>query len=600
MVVGPGESTEIAFRREVRGSWFAWLAAHDEGDAQLARTKLAEILTHARKIGLKRLSDISLSATLVARRDVAGGRDAAALEALDAAVELDPDLPEARWARARGLVASRSWGSVPGAWVQALRAGLADGATRRVLFARTTLLGVFSVAATGLALVLLMVGSGIRRAFHDAREISSRILAAPADALLGAAFLGAPLFLSFDPVWIVLWLFVLTIGYATRKQQLAAACGLAVLFPVPLVLDRVAFDLALGSSPFVRGAEALRESRYDQRVLDDLEAVRNVLPADPDVRFLLGCLYQALGQNDRAVAEYTMGAQSSATESRCLVNRGDIRFVDGDFGSAQEDFQEAVKREPRNISARYNLSLVLAETFRTVEAGQALQEARALDARLVQRFQDSPRVVKVASEAFGVGDAEAKVEALSGTASARRFLGHFRTFRVTAALKIPVVAGGVLALALAVGLDFARLRGRGYALACTKCGRTYCRLCKPPGESPLLCSQCVHVYLRKGGVSIETKLQKLDEVNRFRSGGERRHGALNWVLPGSRAFLEGWPQGAVAPLIVFFVGVLATVLWASVVVVPRPGTYPSVTGRIPGLVIVAAGVALGQRRSPQG
>ena len=62
----PGEATESTFRREVRGQWFAWLAAHEEGDPLLAAQKVEEIVKHARKIGLERLTDLSLAATLLA------------------------------------------------------------------------------------------------------------------------------------------------------------------------------------------------------------------------------------------------------------------------------------------------------------------------------------------------------------------------------------------------------------------------------------------------------------------------------------------------------------------------------------------------------
>ena len=96
---GPGEATETTFRREVRGQWFAWLAAHEEGDPLLAAQKVEEIVKHANKIGLKRLTDLSLAATLMARREMALGNPDRASWALDSAIRLDPDLPEARWWR---------------------------------------------------------------------------------------------------------------------------------------------------------------------------------------------------------------------------------------------------------------------------------------------------------------------------------------------------------------------------------------------------------------------------------------------------------------------------------------------------------------------
>ena len=102
----------------------------------------------------------------------------------------------------------------------------------------------------------------------------------------------------------------------------AALAGLVPLVLVAPALDRAAATLAVSASPVLRGAEALQEKRYDQRVLDDLEAVKNLFPEDADLRFLLGCLYQQLGQNDRAVAEYTVAAQVSTVEVRALDQPG--------------------------------------------------------------------------------------------------------------------------------------------------------------------------------------------------------------------------------------------------------------------------------------
>ena len=325
---------------------------------------------------------------------------------------------------------------------------------------------------------------------------------------------------------------------------------------------------------------ALEESRYDQRVLDDLEAVRNLVTEDPDIHFLLGRLYQSLGQNDRAVAEYTRGAQASPAEDRCLVNRGNIRFVDGDFGSAQEDFQEALRRNSRNIAARYNLSLVYAETFRTVEAASTLQEVRALDSRKVQRFHDNPTLVKVVSQDFSPAEARAKIEALRGDARSHRILGHFRGEDPARALRVPLAAGVFLAIGGAFAVDPWRKRGGGYSSSCQKCGRTFCRLCKPPGQSALLCSQCVHVYLKKDGVAIETALQKVEEVKRRRSFEDRRRVGLNLLLPGSAAFRDSRVLAGAGSMAVFLVGLLAMFARDTLAVSPRPPAISALPGTV--------------------
>ena len=586
----PGEATETRFRREVRGEWFAWLAAHEEGDHVLAAQKVDEIVKHARKIGLKRLTDLAVAATLMARRELEQGNGDKARWALDAAILLDPELPEARWARV-SLAISQGGAGVPKEVAGAIRAVLVDLEGRRIAVIRTSLLVVLTLAAVGVAFVVLLAAGSARLLHHDLSELLARWLPRPADAVAAAAVFVLPLFLSLDAGWLLLWLFVLSFGYAERTARWMALAGLLPLVLLAPVLDRAAGALAVSASPVLRGAEALQEKRYDQRVLDDLEAVKNLYPEDADIRFLLGCLYQQLGQNDRAVAEYTAAAQVSATEVRALVNRGNIRFVDGDFGAAQEDFQEALRRDPRDVRGRYNLSLVYGETFRTVEAQEKLTEARALDDALVTRFLESPTLVKVVSVGYTVGEAQKKVAVLKRDTRSRRVLGHFHVGGGLRAWAVPFAVAIPFAVAAAFGLDSWRRKRLGYAVACQKCGRTFCRFCKPPGESALLCSQCVHVYLKKDGVSIETKMKKVEEVKRRQGVEGRLRKALNVFFPGGELFLEGKALRAAAILAPFALGVLAATLRHDLALSPRPGTEPLLAGTVLwGLLAFAAWV----------
>jgi tetratricopeptide (TPR) repeat protein len=595
----PGEATETTFRREVRGQWFAWLAAHEEGDPLLASQKVEEIVRHAKKIGLKRLTDLSLAATLMARKELEQGNFDKARWALDSAIRLDPDLPEARWYRVALALRSDKIG-VPREFLGATRTVFVDLEGRRVLFVRAALLVVLTMAAVGAAFVILLVAVEVRRLFHDLTELTGGWVSRPADSVLAAGILALPLIFALDVGWFLLWLFVLAFGYAERYVRWAALAGLIPLVLVAPALDRAAATLAVSASPVLRGAEALQEKRYDQRVLDDLEAVKNLFPEDADLRFLLGCLYQQLGQNDRAVAEYSVAAQVSTVEVRALINRGDIRFVDGDFGAAQEDFQEALRRDPRDVRARYNLSLVYGETFRTVESQEKLTEARALDNTLVTQFLDSPTLVKVVSLGYTPEEALAKIGALQRDSRSRRVLGHFhvgsdfRTWAVPFAVAIPLV------VAAAFGLDAYRRKRRGYALSCDKCGRTFCRLCKPPGESPLLCSQCIHVYLKKDGVSIETKLQKVEEVRRRQGFEGRLRGALNVIFPGGEFLFQGRAGTAVAILAPFFLGLFAAILRQDLALSPRPGAGSLFVGTVFWALLALAAWVVGQLTARKG
>jgi len=607
VLVAPGESNQTAFRKLVRGQWFGWLAAQEEGDSPLARAKVDEILKHAQKIEIRRMTDLALSATLLGRREVAAGRNEAAREAYSAAIRLDPDLPEPRWARLSLSASSRTWGDLVPAFLGALRATFADGESRRVVLVRLVLTLLLTACAAALAAILVLLVRHGPRLVHDLRESAEGLLGGRATGVAVASFLIAPLLVSLDVLWLALFLFVLLLGYASLEQKIATSFALALSMLLLPVLDRVAYDMAITSSPILRAAEALQESRYDQRVLDNLEAAKNILPGDVDIRFVLGRLYQALGQNDRAISEYTEGMRLDPHDIRCLVNRGNIRFVDGDLGSAQEDYQEALKRNGRSIAARYNLALLYAETFRTIEAAQTLQEARALDARAVQSFQEAPTLVKVVSIGFTPEEAREKIERMERDSRTRRLLGHYRSYDLADALGLPRVTGppfsvdfGVplfwgipLAIVAAFFLDRSRRRGRGYASECQKCGRAFCRLCKPPGESALLCSQCVHVYLKKDGVAIETKLQKLDDVRRRRSFEERIRLVLNSLLPGSNAFLDSRLLAAAVAFGLFAFGLLAILLRNALATLPRPTLTAGTPGVFFWMAVALAGWVVG-------
>src|SRR5205814_6244539 len=102
----------------------------------------------------------------------------------------------------------------------------------------------------------------------------------------------------------------------------------------------------------------------------------------------------------------------------------------------------------------------------------------------------------------------------------------------------PITIGALAALLLEI-VDWFRRRRSGYANACIKCGRTFCHLCKSARESATYCTQCIHIYLKRDGVSIDTKRAKLEEVSEHQSALTRRNKLFATFLPGTAQVLEG-------------------------------------------------------------
>ena len=97
-------------------------------------------------------------------------------------------------------------------------------------------------------------------------------------------------------------------------------------------------------------------------------------------------------------------------------------------------------------------------------------------------------------------------------------------------------------------------------LRCIKCGRTFCHRCKSARESATYCTQCIHIYLKRDGVSLDTKRTKLEEVHDYHHGIARRNKLFATFLPGSAQVLEGRTLAGFLGMIVFLFFVSVAVL----------------------------------------
>jgi hypothetical protein len=116
--------------------------------------------------------------------------------------------------------------------------------------------------------------------------------------------------------------------------------------------------------------------------------------------------------------------------------------------------------------------------------------------------------------------------------------GNYSTFDPLRSALNPLTLGALTALLLAVLLWLKRRRN-GFANACIKCGRTFCHRCKSARESSTYCTQCIHIYLKRDGVSLDTKRKKLEEVSDHQVAVLRRNRLFATFLPGSAQLMEG-------------------------------------------------------------
>jgi hypothetical protein len=158
---------------------------------------------------------------------------------------------------------------------------------------------------------------------------------------------------------------------------------------------------------------------------------------------------------------------------------------------------------------------------------------------------------------------------IAKSGAARALFGNYSSFDPTVSARNPVTIGGLLAAILAPLLWLKRRNS--IAGSCIKCGRTFCPRCKSSRESATYCTQCIHIYLKRDGVSVATKRTKLEEVGQHQSGMLRRNRLIATFLPGSAQLLEGRTIIGTIGLFVFLFAVSMAVLVGRLAPVLAPG-----------------------------
>ena len=567
-------------RAVYRSYWFDLLNAFQENDTAAVPAALAAMTKAARTAGITRLSDYSRMALHEARRAEAAGRPAIAGLAFDAAVLLDDSSYDAAASRAGFWLRNGRLSTGLAAPPAALGKIFASSESRLTFGSWLALLLGLALAATALACIVGVFVRHFRRILHDLQELASRPFGYRAAKPIAFVLLALPIFLAFGPVWLLLYWAVLAFAYSTKRERVVLAGLLVFLGVLPFLVDRLARENLVRRSPHYRAAVDLGEHREDASVEDALSAAASSNPDDGDAWLLLGMYAERAGDRARAILAYSSAIQADSNENRAFVNRGNVRFAEGDFVEAIGDYEEAARIAPDAVESFYNLSVARAEIYDF--KGQEAARARALQvsSRAVDAWSSSPPQSRVVPAPYPVSRARSRVAArMAGTSSPRAEL--------VALVTSPWFLGPWVALLFAWGFGAVRTR-RGLAVECSRCGSAFCRRCKRYGGPAIYCGRCARIQGRKETVSEEVRD---GEARERASRRRRRRGvlqALTLVAPGVHRFFADKPFVAAATLALFFLAIGAAIgapgLFELRPLAPRSAAVP---GRI-----VAGGLAL--------
>lgn len=544
----------LAAQESPRDLWAASTAAADSGDEAQAKQRLATLLQQGQERGIRRFPAFAESAIALSRSAAARNQPAIATWALSAAQQLDPASPQVAFAQADRALAAKDYAGTVRHLGSAIMRTFRDDQTAKLTRSDLFVVLLLAILATIVCFAVALLFRYARQAAHDFRELLARRFSPGVTTVLAAALLFLPLFFWLGPIWLVVYWLAIFFRYGNGAERAVTIVSLVLLALTPLLLHRATHDIAGAVSPVVSATNANRELVHMPETIKRVRLLSEAVPEDARVRLLLGNLEVQEGNEAEAMVQYKQAAQLDPKLAGAFINQGNLHFHNGDFQTAITEYQRALEIDSTMALAHYNHSVASGKLYRFDEQGQRLAEARKYDKSLVEAAERA----SARGEAFPLtytlrpSEAWSLAGAVSSVPAAREVFGNYVRFHPLESLRSPLTVASILALLVATTL-FVRTRKKGVAGSCIKCGRTFCSRCKSARESATYCTQCIHIYLKRDGVALDTKKAKLLEVQQHQAELLREKKILATFSPGLGSMYEGSVLKGLPLALLFFI-----------------------------------------------
>jgi tetratricopeptide (TPR) repeat protein len=578
-----GSTAARAEQRAPRDLWPQATNAIDSGDIDSAFKRTGELTDVGHGYGIRTFPVYADSAAALARQAAKRGQKPIVDWANKAADQLDPTSPAVAFIRADAAADAKNWGAA----IPAALRGFAKVFTsyRANLLSRSDM-AVVAVVAIVITAAVFAIALFIRygRAMaHDFREILGQRIRGGAVTVLAFALLFLPLFIWLGPMWLLFYWFVIFFGYANWSERAMIIVLALLLAAAPVMLDAVANWVAGVDNPVLVAAIASEERSYQPEALRRLQDVVTLVPDRPMLQLLLGNLQVQDGDVQAAGNAYRRSIELR-DNAGAHVNLGNLHFFDHDLQPAIIEYQKAEQLDSNLAIAFYNHSIAAGEAQQFDDLAKNLDQAKRLDKAAIDRISANPPQQKVVMYRPTIRSAWSEAEAIAKTGAVRTLFGTYAYFDPLLSARNPVTIGGILAVLIAPVL-FIKRRRAGFAGSCIKCGRTFCHRCKSARESATYCTQCIHIYLKRDGVSLSTKREKLDQVHDHQTGMLRRNKLWSTFVPGAGQMLEGRTIAGVLGLFLFAFFVALALLTGHLAPVLSPGDVAKIVVRALAVVL---------------
>ena len=475
---------------DIEQAWFRLAQGLDKFNPEALKERTDELVQVAGKADIARMTPLALALVAHARTQTPTQAEVT----LTQATRLDPDGPEAWFALANVRLGRANLTSGAVALGRGVYNLFADPRLHELVGASAILAGVVTLGAGFVVWGLLAIRRAVPRLWHDLTEMGAQWRLGPNGVVLGLLIIALPVFAGGDPVWVLLWLFTLCWAYLPAGQRVLGAVGLLLLAATPTLIELGFRNMTHPPNAILAATEVLAERRYEPQILEELDALTDTFGDDPDFRRLMGDCYRQFGLLDGAAIAYREGLRTASRNGALSEALGTVQYLEGDYNAALQAFKTALEAGYDAAVANYNLSLGYAQTYHFRESEDAMATARQAGDRRLQALTRG-REHDIILPGFSRDEALKMMRRKDPLLLLNRGLSSPPLLRERT-LEHPLAIGCVMALILAVLHRLVRQRSGGFAAACLKCGRAFCRRCKLSHESQSYCTQCINIFLK--------------------------------------------------------------------------------------------------------
>jgi len=521
-----------------RDVWPQATAAAREGDYDSATKRTTELLNVGRSYGIRTFPLYATSASGLASESTKENPELAAW-AEKAAGLLDGRAPAVVFSEADREASRSEWSKAIPLAMRGYARVFGDYRTRVLSRSDMILMLALAIFVTAIVLAVALILRYGRAMAHDFRELLSGPLRGGSVTVLAFALLFLPIFLWLGPFWLVFYWLAIFFGYAMPAERVAIVVLLLLVAILPVAVDATSTWIAGVDSPVLMAAISSESQSYQPDALRRLQELTAVVPDNAMLQLLMGNMLVFEGSDDQAALHYRRATELRKGYAGAHVNLGNLHFLNNEFQTAMTEYERAERADPDLAIAYFNHSVAAGETYKFNQQAEMLEKARKADSSYIEKLTRSTPGQKVVMYHPPIDEAwEVQRQIAMRNPAARSLFGNYAALDLARSAANPITIGALAALVLAL-LLWAKRRRNGYANACIKCGRTFCYRCKSARESATYCTQCIHIYLKRDGVSLDTKRQKLEEVTDHQTGIVRRNRIFATFLPGSAQLLEG-------------------------------------------------------------